>query len=139
MSNISLVSIIIGLAVGVIATSGILLPALKKKGVNTGTILDQTSNAISVLTGTFEALKTLLPNTPAVALVDKILKWATVGVNQAEQLYIIGKISGDERKAAAIDYIHESLKLAGVEITPSIDKIIDGAIEAAVLALGHGN
>ena len=53
MSNISLVSIIIGLAVGVIATSGILLPALKKKGVNTGTILDQTSNAISVLTGTF--------------------------------------------------------------------------------------
>lgn len=137
MSNISLVSLIIGLAVGVIAASGILLPALKKKGVDAGAILEQASSTIGVINNTFDSLKAILPDNPAVNMIDKILDWASIGVDQAEQLYLVGKIKGDERKAAAIDFIHESLSLAGIEITPSIEKIIDGAVEASVLALGH--
>ncbi len=139
MDNISLVSLIIGLAVGVIAASGILLPVLKKKGIDAGMVLEQASNTVGVINNTFDSLKTLLPDNPAINIIDKILDWASIGVEQAEQLYLIGKIEGEERKGAAIDFIHESLTLAGIEITPSIDKIIDGAVEASVLALGHTN
>lgn len=139
MNNISLISLIIGLAiglaVGVIVASGIFLPALKKKGA--GSVLEQASNTIGVINKTFDSLKTIMPDNPAVNMIDKILDWAYIGVEQAEQLYLIGRIKGDERKAAAIDFIRESLNLAGIEITPSIEKIIDGAVEASVLALGH--
>ncbi len=137
MNNISLISLIIGLAVGVIVASGIFLPALKKKGIDAGSVLEQASNTIGVINKTFDSLKTIMPDNPAVNMIDKILDWAYIGVEQAEQLYLIGRIKGDERKAAAIDFIRESLNLTGIEITPSIEKIIDGAVEASVLALGH--
>lgn len=39
--------------------------------------------------------------------------------------------------AEATAFVYDALAVAGIERSAAIDKIIDGAIEAAVLALGH--
>ena len=54
----------------------------------------------------------------------------------AEQLYKIHQIQKDARKEEATRFVYEALELAGVEITPAIQKIVDGSIEAAVNAMG---
>ena len=38
---------------------------------------------------------------------------------------------------AARQYINEAVKMMGVEMTPEVSKLIDGAIEAEVLDIGH--
>jgi hypothetical protein len=55
----------------------------------------------------------------------------------AEQLYHIGKLEPGRRKEAARAYVIDVLKLAGVDITPEVGRLIDGVIEAEVLGLGH--
>ena len=68
---------------------------------------------------------------------DKVLTAANVGVGQAEQLYNIGQLEPGERKDAARQYVTQAVALMGVEVTPEVTKLIDGAIEAEVLNLRH--
>ena len=75
---------------------------------------------------------------PLVIVVDKVIDYAEIGVAEAEQLYRVNDITKDERKQAAIEFVYQSLRLAGYELTPELEKITAGAIEAAVLGLGHG-
>ena len=43
----------------------------------------------------------------------------------------------DKRKEAARQYVNDALAPAGVPITPEADRLIEGAIQSEVLALGH--
>lgn len=136
-NTIAVLALVIGTVIGVVGTIAVLIPLAKNKGLRMGQYLSVASDTITKANSVFDTIKPFLPAAPAVNTIDKILDWAAVGVSKAEQLYHIGEIQGDQRKKEAEDYIYNILKMAGIEITPEIQKVVDGAIEASVLALGH--
>lgn len=125
---------VIALAVLAIA---FILPYLKRRGVDVDTLLSNAKDALLTVNKTLDTIRPFLPATPGLALFDKILAAASVGVGNAEQLYHVGKLEAGGRKKEAKEYIVTTLNLIGVDITPEVDKLIDGAIEAEVLSLGH--
>lgn len=129
--------LIIGVVLGIAATAGIAIPYVKKKGISLDDYLSKATGITTQVDQAFDTIKPFLPQGPYVEIIDKILEWAKVGVKEAEQLYHIGELKDEERKQEAKDYIKNILQLAKVEITPEVEKIIDGAIEASVLELGH--
>lgn len=64
-----------------------------------------------------------------------IIEYSKLAVNYAEQLYLKGEITAEERKAVAINYMEQTLALQEVEITEQIKSIIKATIEAAVFVL----
>ncbi len=64
-----------------------------------------------------------------------IIEYSKLAVNYAEQLYIKGEITAEERKSVAISYMEQTLALQDVEITAQIKQIISATIEAAVFVL----
>ena len=116
---------------------GVAIPHLKRNGVDVDGILGQTQKALSVLTEVMNTLRPFLAGAKGADIVDKIIDAAKIGVGNAEQLWHIGKLEAGERNAAAKDYVYEALKLIGVERTPEIDRLVNGAIEQSVLELGH--
>ncbi|WOC32790.1 MULTISPECIES: phage holin, LLH family [Caproicibacterium] len=86
-----------------------------------------------------DALKEVLPDNKGVLLLDKIVDYAKIGVQAAEQLAKSGQIDAKARKETATNYLLAVLKAAGVEVTPEIQTAIDGAVECAVAALPASN
>ena len=64
-----------------------------------------------------------------------IIEYSKVAVNYAEQLYLKGEITAEERKAVAVNYMEQTLALQEIEITEQIKSIIRATIEAAVYVL----
>lgn len=122
-------------AAAVLVGAGYLFGHLKKVGVNTQGILNTATSVVGTLDSAFDALKPLLPNNPAVPILDAIFGTAKWGVNQAEQLYKTSQIGKEERKDEATKFIKESLAIAGIEITPELEKVIEGAVEGATALL----
>lgn len=105
--------------------------------VNVPSTLEATSGVLDATDAITDILKAAFPASAVVNIVDKVIDYAKVGAQKAEQLYIINTISKDERKEEATKFVYEALEIAGVERTAAIEKIVDGAVEAAVLTLGH--
>lgn len=137
MSSIILVSCVIGIAVGMGATVLFMFPILKKKGVKTEEILQKVDKGLDATDGVLKIAEGILPDNKAIDVLEKIQKYAKMGVNQAEQLCIASTLPADQRNAKAKDTIYAALQLAGIDKTPEVDKVVDGALEAEVLALGH--
>lgn len=113
------------------------IPALKNRGIDVKKYIDGADTVIEKANTIIEATDSILPNNPIVNTIKVVEKWAKIGVDYAEQLYNTSKIEKDGRNDKAKEQVYTALKLLGLEITPDIDKIIDGTIEAEVLALGH--
>lgn len=64
-----------------------------------------------------------------------IIEYSKVAVNYAEQLYLKGEITAEERKTVAVNYMEQTLALQEIEITEQIKSIIKATIEAAVYVL----
>ena len=131
MDNLTL-GIIIGAICAFIVSLLIVLPLLKKKGIPISSLV---SSANHVLSGTDQAIQSaekVLPTIPALFIVDKIVEWAQVAVNFADQVYNSGKIDRCQRKDEAICFLKDAIISSGMEITPEIQKLIDGSIEACV-------
>lgn len=137
MSNLLIVLFIIGVVAGVGLTIILLLPFLKKKGVKVGEIMQRADIVLSGADNAIDVINKIIPNSPTSKVLSVIDKYAHVGVNCAEQLYTASELKADERNDKAKDIIYSALKLAGIEKTPEIENIVNGAIEAEVLALGH--
>lgn len=137
MSNINVLFIILGTGIGVITSVAILLPLLKKKGINADDILKKADTAIDGADGVIQIADKIIPNNPAINILKVVEKYAKIGVGQAEQMYIASNLNGDERNTKAKDTVYTALDLMGIQKTPQIEKIIDGTVEAEVLALGH--
>lgn len=86
-----------------------------------------------------DGVQVALPGLPGVAVVDKVVELAEKSVNAAEQMNKSNQISADQRKATAVQLVKDYLTAANVEITPDMEKIIDGAVEAAVFVLPKTN
>lgn len=137
MENINIILLIVAAVAVVALACALIFPWLKKKGVNVPSTLEVTSGVLEGADTITDILKMAFPTSAVVNVVDKVIDYAKVGVQKAEQLYIINTISKDERKEEATKFVYEALELAGIERTAAIDKIVDGAVEAAVLTLGH--
>ncbi len=137
MDSTTVLLIVIGVVVGAGLAVSFLIPALKRKGVNIQEIITAINNAASKIDGSVKVIKPILSQSPTLNTIDKVLNIVKIGVNNAEQLYHLEEIDQSMRKNAATDYITSTLDAAGIKITPEISRIIDGAIEANVFALGH--
>jgi len=118
----------------------VIVAAVKsRKGVDAQTTInlakmvsDTTINALQIARE-----NKVLPQSAADTL-TKIANAASITVGNAEQLCKIKQLKPEERKSAAWDYVYNALPLIGVTVSPGLDDAINGAIEAAVMALGHG-
>lgn len=137
MENINIILVIVAAVAVMVAACAIIFPWLKKKGVNVPSTLEATSGVLDATDAITDILKAAFPTSAVVNIVDKVIDYAKVGAQKAEQLYIINTISKDERKEEATKFVYEALEIAGIERTAAIEKIVDGAVEAAVLTLGH--
>lgn len=121
----------------VVALVSVGIPALTKKGVNVGKYIKTADTVVDKASTIIKASDEMLPNNPIIGTIKLIEKWAQIGVNYAEQLYNTSQLEKDERNAKAKEQVYTVLKMLKIDASPEIDKIIDGAIEAEVLALGH--
>ena len=134
MNDTRTLIITIGVIAAVAVMLGFVLPYLKRRGVDIERLIDQTKDALATVNKTLDIVRPFLTSAE---VFDRIIEAAHVGVGNAEQLYHAGKLNAGERNAAARQYIEDSLRLIVIEVTPEVQRVIDGAIEAEVLALGH--
>lgn len=139
MNGYQIVIIIGAVLGGFVLATAVFVPLLKRKGVKTEQILDTAQAGLAAADGVVDSVQAILPDIPGVALVDKVIGWAIKGVNAAEQLYKAGSVPAEQRKEQAVQLVRDCLTAANVEITPDIEKIIDGCVEAAVFSLPKTN
>lgn len=77
---------------------------------------------------------TVMPG-PVTSTLQKITDAAKIGVNSAEQLYLNGSITIDQRKAEAEKVLKTALGLDGIAYEGDVASLGDSAMEAAVKAL----
>lgn len=135
MNTMQIALVIIGLCVAAIIGAGYGIHYATKKGVNIGAGISTADALTDAISSAFNTLKPLLPASPAISIIEGIIDLADVGVNAAEKLYKTATIEKDQRKSEAKEFVYNSLKAAGVEITPEIEEVIDGAITGAVAVL----
>ena len=137
MQNLFNVGTILGVALGIGAAVIFLMPFLKKKNIKVNEVIKKMDAVLDGADAVINVADGILPVNPIVDVLGTISKYARIGVNQAEQLYITSQLPKDERNIKSKETTYAALELLKVEVTPNVKKIVDGAIEAEVLALGH--
>ncbi|KAA8668668.1 hypothetical protein [Clostridium sp. HV4-5-A1G] len=127
--------VIVGLAVGVGATVLVLLPYLKKKGIDTGEILQKVEIGLQEIKKYTDAAKAIVPGNKFLNILSIIEKYAEIGVGQAEQLNISSQLPADQRKKSAEDYVYSVLQKLGIEVDDNVKTIVSGVIENKVYEL----
>lgn len=139
MTNLNVLLIVLGVTLGVIVALLVLLPLLKKKGVNTSEILNNATNITNSLDKVISVAQDLLPNNPALNVLTTIEKWAKIAAGNAQQLYHAGEITGDERATTAERIVLNVLAEMKISVDNNKKALIDAAIKNAVNDLGHNN
>ncbi|MCB2309042.1 hypothetical protein LGL08_20270 [Clostridium estertheticum] len=122
---------------GVLFAVLVLVPYLKKKGVNTIKILANAQRVTEGLDKALVVVQDILPNNPTVGLLTIFEKWAKIGVGNAEQLCVSGEVTSEERATIASDTVYSVLSELKIEVDDNKRILIDAAIKDAVLNLGH--
>lgn len=135
MNNTEILLLIVGIVGGMVLTSAVLIPLLKRKGINTDQVMDEVQSGLKVADSVLDGVQAALPGLPGIAIVDKVVELANKSVAAAEQMKKSNQIPADQRKATAVQLVKDYLTAGNVEITPDIERIIDGAVEAAVFVL----
>ena len=135
MNQLVILALILVIVAMVFVVCMLIFPLLRKKGVDTEKVLDKTDKGLEIADNAVDAVKTLAPATPYISVIDKIIEYAQVAVKKAEQLYKANQGGTDTRKTEAVQLVKDCLTAAKIDITPDIEKIIDGAVESAVYAL----
>jgi FtsZ-binding cell division protein ZapB len=135
MSGLTILFIVTGLAVGAGTTVLGLLPTLKKKGVDTGEILQKVDNGLQEVKKYTDAAKAIVPGNKFLNILSIIEHYAEIGVGQAEQLNISSQLPADQRKKNAEDYVYSVLQKLGIEVDDNVKTIVSGVIENKVYEL----
>jgi len=130
--------VLLSVAVVLIAVF-VAVPQFKRKGVDVDGVIDLTKRVIAQANKTMDTIRPFLPEGGGLDVFAKITAAATVAVGNAEKLAQIGQLPADQREDEARKYMFDALALAGIEITPEIDRLIDGAIVNAVRLLPKTN
>ena len=135
MSSTTILFVVIGLAIGVGTTVLVLLPALKRKGVDTGEILQKVDAGLQEVKKYTDAAKAIVPGNKFLNILSIIEHYAEIGVGQAQQLNISSQLPADQRKKSAEDYVYSVLQKLGIEVDDNVKTIVSGAIESKVYEL----
>lgn len=132
-----ILTLILVFIVGVVILAAIIyvLPKMVTKGVNVAGDIAIAKNALNDTNNVIKVADSIIPNNPAINILKVIETFAQKGVDGAEQLYVSSKLAADERNANAKEMINSALNVLDVKVTPDIQTVINGTIEAAVLAL----
>ena len=138
MSGTEVLLLVIGF-VALVAAVSALTAVLQKRGIDPQKYLDKVKDGMETVNMATDLVMPFLPEkSEKVEQYKMILDAANIGVNNAEQLLKIGKIEDkDKRKEEAQKYIMDAMSFIGVDITPKVERLIEGATQAAVNALGH--
>jgi len=137
MSPFETLLIVIVIILFVLLFIDVVLPFFKRKGVDIEAVLKRANDVFVAAGNALETVRPFLPEEFGTDALDKIIKAAQVGVGKAEQLFIIGQLAPEKRKEEARKFITDAVTLAGVVVTPEVERLIDGVIESEVLKLGH--
>lgn len=132
MTGFEIALVIIIVCSAAIVGAGFGIKYAQSKNVNVSNIIESAGTVSDTANEVFDKIKGLLPQTPALTIIETVLDLAEVGVNAAEKLYKTATIGKDDRYQSATEFVTDALKTAGVEITPEIEKVIEGAITGAV-------
>lgn len=132
MTGFEIALVIIIVCSAAIVGAGFGIKYAQSKNVNVSNIIESAGTVSDTANEVFDKIKVLLPQTPALTIIETVLDLAEVGVNAAEKLYKTATIGKDDRYQSATEFVTDALKTAGVEITPEIEKVIEGAITGAV-------
>lgn len=135
MSNFEILLLVLGIVGGMVLMAAVLIPLLKKKGIDTDKVIDAAQTGLKTADSIVDGVQAALPDLPGIKIVHEIIELASKGADAAEQMKKSSQIESGQRKATAIQLVKDCLTAANIEITPDIEKIIDGAVEAAVFAL----
>jgi FtsZ-binding cell division protein ZapB len=135
MSGLTILFIVTGLAVGAGTTVLVLLPALKRKGVDTGEILQKVDAGLQEVKKYTDAAKAIVPGNKFLNILSIIEHYAEIGVGQAQQLNVSSQLPADQRKKSAEDYVYSVLQKLGIEVDDNVKTIVSGAIESKVYEL----
>lgn len=137
MNNLTIVGLTLGITLLIIGAMVGLMPMMAKKGIKVDKIIEKTTAVLDGVDAVVGVAEKLLPNNPTIDIVTRIQNYAKLGVKEAEQLCIASNLNKNDRNLKAKETIYAALKLLNIERNLEIDTIIDGAIEAEVLLLGH--
>lgn len=90
------------------------------------------------LGGVAEAVYRIWPDKKAMRIVYVTMKAAIEGAEIAEKAWQMGNLDKEDRNAFAKGLVRDTLTKAGISITPQVEAIIAGVIEAVCIVLPHG-
>lgn len=135
MENWQIISLIIGSVILLFVLLRWGFPFLHRKGVDVRSTLSVVSGGVEAADCIVDTLATVLPPNAYITLADRIIEWAKIGVEKAEQLYKTSEVEKEERETEAKEYIYSILRLVNVEVTDDLESIIQGSVLAAVRSL----
>lgn len=135
MNQVEIICIAAVAGCAVVGACGIILSWLKKKGVNITAILEKVDSGLNIAEKAVDGIKAIDPNVPYISTAQAIIKYADVGVKQAEQLSKSSQIAEADRKTKAIELAKGLLTLDGITITTEVESALDGCVEAATNAI----
>lgn len=136
-NSVILLAFILIVVTCVLVSIIVIIPKLIKNGIKVDGYINTVNNVLAKIDPILSVVNQVLPNDPAMKVIDFIDNIAKKAVAAAEQMYISTQLPKDQRNAKAKELIDAALTASGVKITPEIEEIIDGAIESEVMALGH--
>lgn len=134
MSNIEVLLIVGGVSAGVGGVLFLLLPYLKKIGVNVEELIKKAETALKGADGVIQIAEQIIPGNKAVNALEVIDKFAKIGVDEAQQLYISSQLPASERKDTATNTVDAALKAIGINVTDELSTVINGVVESTVYA-----
>ena len=140
MNELQILIVTIGVVITVGLVLGVLLPYLKRRGVDVQKLLDQSKEVLAAANSAYDIVKPFIKDSVDTDKFDKVVKVANVGMQNVQQLYDSGQMTDpDERKAAARQYSIDALTLIGIDVTPEVLRVVDGAIESNIYLKNKGN
>ena len=135
-SNLIMLLIAVGsLVIG--AGAGLGINYLTKKGQDPQAILSTANTVISEAKILNDDVGKLILPAPIESVADKVIQFAQVCVNSAEQRCNSNQITKDQKNQNAYDAAMNMLKIAGYNPTPEIQQGIKDMIETGVFTLNN--
>lgn len=92
---------------------------------------------LQALLSVLKSIEAIVPNKNLMSIMTLVISTAIKAAGYAEKLWKDGEIEKQARPQHAQEYIINILNEAGIEVTPSIESIIAGAIAATCYLMPH--
>ena len=126
---------IILIVLGVIIAGLYIYSRITGKDLLRGILLSRP--VLKAIGGAVEAIYHIWPERKALRSVSVIMTAAIEGAEIVEKAWQMGNLEKDDRNAFAKVLVRDTLSKAGITITPQVEAIVAGVIEAVCIVLPH--